>query len=121
VPSRRMRSIARRITELEEALLPQSETEDGRSRRGRRSRSLLTHRLEVRYGYIRRLPKDYQGERHVEIAKYLPDQDGEKWVEFEEVPGPAPIEPPEDPRFPKSLEVVHTLDVILVGPGCDLD
>jgi hypothetical protein len=37
------------------------------------------------------------------------------------VPGPAPIEPPEDPRFPECLEVVHTLDVILVGPDCDLD
>jgi hypothetical protein len=28
------------------------------------------------------------------------------------VPGPAPIEPPEDPRLPKSLEVVHRLNVI---------
>jgi len=104
---------------MEEALSPQSETEDGRSRR--RSRSLLTHRLEVQNGYIRRLPPEYQGERHVEVAKYLPDQDGEKWVEFEEVPGPAPIEPPEDPRFPECLEVVHRLNVIWRGPDCDLD
>lgn len=119
--STRMRSIARRITELEEALSPQSETEDGRGRRGRRSRSLLTHRLEIRHGYIRRLPPDYQGERHVEIVKRLPDQNGEEWFEFEEVPGPPPIEPPEEPRFPECLEVVHRLNVIYRGPDCDLD
>jgi len=116
--STRMRSIARRIAELEEALSPQSETEDGR---GRRSRSLLTHRLEVRSGCIRRLPKDYQGERHVEIAKHLSDEHGWQCVEFEEVPGPALIEPPEDPRFPESPEVVHRLNVIYRGPDCDLD
>jgi hypothetical protein len=37
------------------------------------------------------------------------------------VPGPALIEPPEDPRFPESLEVVHRLNVIYRGPDCDLD
>jgi hypothetical protein len=37
------------------------------------------------------------------------------------VPGPAPIEPPEDPRFPECLEVVHRLNVIWRGPDCDLD
>jgi hypothetical protein len=46
---------------------------------------------------LRCLPGDYQGERHIEIAHCLPDQKGQKWVEFTEVPGPPPNLPPQRP------------------------
>ena len=46
-----------------------------------------------RLGYLRRLPEDYKGERHVVVAKQLPSQNGQDWVEFEEVPGPEPLDP----------------------------
>jgi hypothetical protein len=42
------------------------------------------------FGNVRRLPKDYQGERHTVIAKHLPNRGDQEWVEFEEVPGPKP-------------------------------
>jgi hypothetical protein len=38
--------------------------------------------------HINRLPPEYRGERHVVVAKHLPSQFGQEWVEFEEVPGP---------------------------------
>jgi hypothetical protein len=44
--------------------------------------------MHVRFGNLRRLPEDYQGERHREIAQWLPARDGQEWVEFVEVPGP---------------------------------
>ena len=39
----------------------------------------------IRSGYLKTLPADYVGERHVVIVK----RNGE-WCEFEERPGPAP-------------------------------
>ena len=42
----------------------------------------------LQYGWLRKLPRDYQGERHIEIVKRLSIQDGLEWVEAEEVPGP---------------------------------
>jgi hypothetical protein len=44
----------------------------------------------MRLGHVKRLPPDYVGERHTVITKYLGIRDGQEWVEFEEVPGPAP-------------------------------
>ena len=38
---------------------------------------------------LRRLPQDFKGERHAVIAKHLPSQSGQEWVDFEEVPGPS--------------------------------
>jgi len=61
--------------------------------------------LQVRIGNLQRLPKDYQGERHIEVTKCLPDRDGQQWVEFTELPGPAPSLPP-DPGPPKCIDVV---------------
>jgi len=71
--------------------------------RSGRTRETLLARLErlellavgvpeskLRFGHLRPLPKDYQGERHTVIAKHLPNQGDQEWVEFEEVPGPAP-------------------------------
>jgi hypothetical protein len=61
--------------------------------------------MHVRYGNLRRLPEDYQGERHREIAQWLPARDGQEWVEFVEVPGPAPSLQPRDPRLPICINV----------------
>lgn len=58
-------------------------------RQGERwSRGQFHPPMHFRFGNLRRLPEDYQGERHVEIAKYLPAINGQEWVEFVEVPGP---------------------------------
>ena len=88
----------------------------------RRSRGTLLSRLErlevrtaaaldvvrIRYGNLRRLPADYKGERHVIVSKELPSQNGQEWVEFEEVPGPNP-NPPQQPaqrgNFPIHIDV----------------
>jgi hypothetical protein len=49
----------------------------------------------LRLGHVQQLPEDYRGERHVVITKHLPEQYGHEWVEFQEVPGPAPKEGPQ--------------------------
>jgi hypothetical protein len=41
----------------------------------------------LQYGWLRKLPHNYQGERHIEIVKRLSIQDGLEWVEAEELPG----------------------------------
>jgi hypothetical protein len=51
-----------------------------------------------RSGYLKTLPADYVGERHVVIVKREPSGalgKGE-WCEFEERPGPAPVDAPEE-------------------------
>ena len=44
-----------------------------------------------RWGYLRSLPKDFVGERHVVIVRRerVPGENQE-WCEFEERPGPGP-------------------------------
>jgi hypothetical protein len=42
---------------------------------------------------LKRLPLEYTGERHVIVARELPKQGDQEWVEFEEVPGPDPEAP----------------------------
>ena len=32
-------------------------------------RSAASHQVRIRFGYLRQLPKDYQGERHIVVAK----------------------------------------------------
>src|SRR5580700_675373 len=49
----------------------------------------------IRCGYLKTLPADYVGERHVVIVKREPSGNGE-WCEFEERPGPAPVDAQED-------------------------
>jgi hypothetical protein len=100
-----MKSIARRIAKLEVALSPHPQSEHWRSSQWR-SRTLFHGPLHVRFGKLRRLPESYQGERHVVIAERLPQKNGQEWVEFAEVPGPAPSLPPQDPAFPRYLDVV---------------
>ena len=48
----------------------------------------------------------YRSERHVVIAKRLPERAGQEWVEWEEVPGPAPSLPSPEPRVPQYLDIV---------------
>jgi len=49
----------------------------------------------IRCGYLKTLPTDYVGERHVVIVNRKPSGKGE-WCEFEERPGPAPVDAEED-------------------------
>jgi hypothetical protein len=49
----------------------------------------------LRLGRVQQLPEDYRGERHVVITKHLPERYGMEWVEFQEVPGPAPKTEPQ--------------------------
>ena len=108
--SSNMKSITRRIQRLEARVSPAPETEfSQRVRKGRKSGAPAIRPVKVRFGNLRRLPEDYKGERHWKIVKHLPDRNGQEWVEFEEVPGPAPSAPPEP-------GVANYLDVFLVAP-----
>jgi len=49
----------------------------------------------IRCGYLKTLPTDYVGERHVVIVKGELSGNGE-WCEFEERPGPEPMDAQED-------------------------
>jgi len=51
----------------------------------------------IRSGYLKTLPPDYVGERHVAIVKREPGgaSGNSEWCEFEERPGPAPPDPQE--------------------------
>jgi len=97
-----MKDIARRIAKLELSMAPPRER-----RLGWRWRSRATFHppIHFRFGYLRRLPENYQGERHTEIARHLPTINGQEWVEFVEVPGPEPSQPP-DPWLPRWIHVV---------------
>jgi hypothetical protein len=51
-----------------------------------------------RYGWLRGLPKEFVGDRHIVTIKTTPtDSANFEWCEFEERPGPAP--PAGDPSF----------------------
>jgi hypothetical protein len=50
-----------------------------------------------RSGYLKTLPADYVGERHVVIVKREPSgAPGNEWCEFEERPGPEPVDAQEE-------------------------
>ena len=51
-----------------------------------------------RSGYLKTLPADYVGERHVAILKREPAgaPGNVEWCEFEERPGPAPLDAQEE-------------------------
>jgi len=55
----------------------------------------------------------YPGERHVIVARELPPEDGNEWVEFEEVPGPDP-KPLEPLRHRGDHPIASRLDVMFV-------
>lgn len=48
-------------------------------------------KIVVQFARLKKLPREYQGERHAVIVKRLPaDESGNDWFEMEERPGPAP-------------------------------
>ena len=47
--------------------------------------------VSFRYGWVRRLPEDLEGERHIAAVKETPCSPNLFWCEFEERPGPAPV------------------------------
>ena len=51
-----------------------------------------------RSGYLKTLPADYVGERHVAVVKREPGRASGnfEWCEFEERPGPAPVDAQEE-------------------------
>ena len=105
-----MKSITRRIQRLEATVSPAPETEfSQRFRKGPKSGAPAVRPVKVRFGNLRRLPEDYRGERHRKIVKHLPDRNSQEWVEFEEVPGPAPSAPAEP-------GVTNYLNIGLVAP-----
>jgi hypothetical protein len=53
--------------------------------------STAPQRLRIQYGYLKTLPDDYIGPRHVVTVKQLPPVErGEDWFEWQERPGPEP-------------------------------
>jgi hypothetical protein len=105
-----MNSITRRIERLEASILMGMETTFSVPARDGRGRQRLfgspVPALKIRIGHVRRLPADYKGERHIVIGKRLPDKEPGDWYEFEEVAGPAPAQPPLDPRRPRYMDIV---------------
>ena len=57
------------------------------------SQSELAKPALFRYGWLKPLPEDYEGERHVVLLKSEPTlRPFVEWCEFEERPGAAPAE-----------------------------
>jgi hypothetical protein len=77
-------------------------------------RSTSECRTTIRFGHLKRLPRSYTGERHVVVARELPSQNGQEWVEFEEVPGPGP-KPPEVSLPRGGRPIAARLDVMFVS------
>ena len=71
--------------------------------------SAVQHRVRSRMGYLKRLPPEYKGERHIVIAKQLASIGGQEWVEYEERPGP---EPPQN----RNASPEDILDIVFVAP-----
>ena len=68
-----------------------------------------------RSGYLKTLPTDYVGDRHVVIVKREPSGNGE-WCEFEERPGPAPPGAQEDEDCTTIRIVYREVGIHHVGP-----
>ena len=69
----------------------------------------VQHRVKSRMGNLKRLPPEYKGERHIVIAKQLPNIGVQEWVEYEERPGP---EPPQN----RNASPEDVLDIVFVAP-----
>jgi hypothetical protein len=65
-----------------------------------------THPVKLRFGNLRRLTRDYEGEKHVVVAKQLPKRGDHEWVEFQELPGPDPNPQERGRGVPEYLDVV---------------
>jgi hypothetical protein len=42
--------------------------------------AIVEQRPKIRMGNLKRLPREYAGERHIVVAKLLPNQGGQEWV-----------------------------------------
>jgi hypothetical protein len=71
-------------------------------------------RVTVRFGHLKRLPPEYVGERHIIVARELPNQGEHEWVEFEEMPGADP-DSPEPVRYRGGRPISSRLDVVFVA------
>jgi len=75
-----MRAIAKRLRRLED----------------RFGQASGPRRMVVQYGYLKRLPDDYTGPRHVVTVRQIPPEElspaerTDNWFEWEERPGPEP-------------------------------
>ena len=99
------KSRARRIANLEVMLELRSEPIDWRSRRWRSGKASPVV-FELQFGHLCRLAADYAGERHIVVKNILPDRNGQKWAEFAEVSGPAPILPPQDADLRRCVNII---------------
>ena len=58
--------------------------------------SIAPRRLRIEYGYLRALPDDFAGPRHVVTVRQLPPgpgvYSGDEWFEWEERPGRGPAD-----------------------------
>ena len=83
-------------TKPHKALLPEWLMEDLRQQGIRFDASGLPEKISLEEK-LKTLPKDYVGERHVVIVKREPSgAPGNEWCEFEERPGPAPVDAQEE-------------------------
>ena len=74
------------------------------------SRSAACSRtIRFRFGNLKRLPRDYHGERHIIVTRELPKRGDREWVEFEEVPWPDP-----DPPQRRTHGSPHRIDIMFV-------
>jgi hypothetical protein len=79
------------------------------------SRSVFVEQhTPVRFGRLKRLPPEYKGERHVVVARQLPNVGNQEWVEFEEVPGPDPGASQRAVRAGQAI--ARRFDVMFVAP-----
>ncbi len=69
--------------------------------------------VRIRCGHVKRLPREYTGERHLVVVKQLPPNSyGLELVEFEERPGLAP----QRSSGPSNERIIN-INICLVGPA----
>jgi hypothetical protein len=68
-------------------------------------------RLRIQYGYLKKLPDEYTGPRHTVTVRRLPPGPGaysrEDWFEWEERPGPEPVQTASSPNDEILLQVSY--------------
>ena len=102
-------SVTRRIQRLEETIFAGPEVKFTQSMGSFRRRRRLLGGVPIfkfRKGHLKPLPKEYKGESHVIVTKHLHEEHNWEWVEYEEVPGPAPSLAPQNPLLPRYFDVV---------------
>ena len=63
-------------------------------------------RIKIRMGNLKRLPWDYEGERHIIMTGPVTDGEGRETFEYEEVPGPDPNPPQPRRSGPQYVDVM---------------